>query len=311
MNAEKILVIKLRAIGDTVLSLPSLAALHAALPRAQVTFLAPGHSLALFDDAPAWIQVAEYPRDRLRTPWAHFSFLADMHARRFDVCVALHASFRSAIIALGSGAPTRVVRNHSGQDWFSRPRALEPKEAKNIIQRDFDALRALGLRPTDMGPRLWLSSGRKTRVGALAKKAGLLKGRSVLLFPHAGKPEKEWPLARFKALSENLKRAGKRVAFVVAPHVAFSEPALRLGHLLDVGALAAWAGWVVGNDSGPRHVAAASGAKTLTLFGPEALREWHPYARAAGHWALRPASGKIADLSVAQVGKAVSQWLKK
>ena len=54
-----------------------------------------------------------------------------------------------------------------------------------------------------------------------------------------------------------------------------------------------------------------AGAKTLTLFGPEGLREWHPYEEKQGHLALRPETGKILDLTEDAAREAVLKWMKR
>lgn len=304
---RRILLVKLRAIGDSVLCLPSVQALHAAYPKAALDILAPAAARDVFSADKRVHEVLAYERGS----WGRqLGILSRVRARRYDAVICLHASFRTALIALASGAETRVVRNHSGPDWFSRPAARQPKEPKSIIQRDFDALRALGMDPKDELPRMQVSTKARAQALALAKRAKLRAGRSVLLFPMAGKPEKEWPAERFVALAAKLNAKRRSTAFVVAPGAPNWPQALRPSSLQVLGALAAHAGYAVGNDSGPRHIAAACGARTLTLFGPERLREWHPYRDLKWHVALRPDSGRVEDLSLEQVNKEVWRWLK-
>ncbi|MES2201535.1 MAG: glycosyltransferase family 9 protein [candidate division FCPU426 bacterium] len=310
MKAHNILLVKLRAIGDSVLTLASLEQLRRGFPEARLSVLFPEHSLELVASDSRVDEAIAYPRKRLRSMKDHADFFASLAAKRFDLAVCLHASFRSALIGWMSGAEQRSIRNHSGPDWFCNVRSSEPKEPKSIIQRDFDALRALGLQPQDPGPKLMLTSEARAAAQRIAKKAGLPRGRSVLLFPGAGKPEKRWPMASFEGLAASLKKKKIRCAWVVAPGETGPSEAIRTPSLLELGALAAWAGNAIGNDSGPRHLAAASGARTLTLFGPEGLREWQPYRREDGHWALQADSGNILDLRPELVLKNAEEWLR-
>jgi ADP-heptose:LPS heptosyltransferase len=312
MPYQNILLVKLRAIGDTVLTLPSLAELRRGFPKARISVLVPGHSVQLFEADGRVDEVIAYRKGDFR-PWDTRSsalFFKSLQERRFDLALCLHASFRSALIGWMSGAEARSIRNHSGPDWFTTLKAGEPKEPKSIIERDFDALRAVGLRPVDRHPKLQLSAEAKKHAAVILKKAGLKKGKSLLIFPKAGKAEKEWPMERFAALKAGLEKKGRKAAWVLAPGSEGPQGALRVEHLLTLGALCSEAGWVLGNDSGPRHIAAASGAKTFTLFGPEELREWHPYSRSEGHWALKPESGRIGDLTLEALSKEVGKWLK-
>lgn len=311
MSYENILLVKLRAIGDTVLTLPSLQALRSGYPRARITVLVPAHSLQLFEADSRVDEVIAYRKADMGglALRANLEFFKDLQARHFDLAVCLHSSFRSALIGWMSGAEARSIRNHSGPDWFCNLPALELKEPKSIIQRDFDAIRALGLKPKDEAPRLMLDSGHRAEAARIAKKAGLRKSRSVLFFPHAGKPEKEWPLERFAALKAAVEKKGRKAAWVLAPGAEGPAGALRVPHLLTLAALCEFAGAAVGNDSGPRHIAAASGAKTLTFFGPEELREWHPYA-GKRHLALKSPDGRMESITAEAAIKAVLAWLR-
>jgi ADP-heptose:LPS heptosyltransferase len=314
---SRILLVKLRAIGDAVLTLPSLEALHRGFPRARITVLCPPAAAGIFLGDGRCAAVHTYDRAALAGPRSQAAFFGALRAGGFDLAVCLHASFRTALIALLSGARWRSVRNHSGPDWFSNLRAREPKEPKSVIQRDFDALRACGLDPKDERPRLQL--GAKAKAAAARRfKAWKPRGRSVVLFTGAGKPEKRWPLASFLKLGRKLKGIGCCPLLLSAP----GEPRLdaeakalggRAGQVADLkelGALCALAGRAIGNDSGPRHIAAASGARTLTLFGPEGLREWQPYRREDGHWALQAPSGRVEDLGLDRVFGEAQAWLK-
>jgi ADP-heptose:LPS heptosyltransferase len=312
---KNILLVKLRAIGDSVLTLSAMEALRKGFPGARLTVLFPGHSVELLSQDPRADEVLAYPRQALRSLKAHADFFSGLQERHFDLAVCLHASFRTALIGWMSGANARVVRNHSGRDWFSSIRSQEPKEPKSIIERDFDALRALGLKAKPLPPRLELGPAAKIEAAALARRLRLPKGRTVLLFPGAGTPEKRWPRERFIALKAALDKKKIRSAWLLAPGEAWPGDAgakdiLRVPQLLTLAALCAHAGQVIGNDSGPRHIAAAAGARTLTLFGPEALREWHPYALRDGHLALQSGSGKISDLETDAVVQAALGWLR-
>jgi ADP-heptose:LPS heptosyltransferase len=237
-----------------------------------------------------------------------------LQRRRFDLAVCLHASFRTGLLGWMSGARWRSVRNHSGPDWFGNLKSGEVKRPKSIIQREFDGLRALGLRPADEVPVMTLTREASAQARDFWSGAGLKGKKVVALIPGAGKPEKRWPLERFQALASALKKKGRHTLWILSP----GEPSPARGgletsgsfeSLQTLGAVLARAGAVVGNDSGPRHIAAACGARTLTLFGPEGLEEWHPYRREKGHWALKPASGRIDDLDLVTVQKEVFQWL--
>ncbi len=313
---RRVLLIKLRAMGDAVLTLPSLAELKRSLPQARIDVLCPPASVAVYRDDPRVGKIWAYVRGGLGLR-GHFRLAQQLQDEHYELAVCLHASYRSALLGWLSGALWRSVRNHSGRDWFVTMPSTEAKEPKNIIQRDFDALRALGLQPRDLKPRMAIPASARQAALRRARALKLKKG-SVLIFPGAGKLEKRWPLNRFLALGKFLKARRHSVVLMNAPgEASLRSAALTAGlvhaeisDIKELGALSRLCGYAMGNDSGPRHIAAASGAKTFTLFGPEQLREWHPYDKKDGHGALRPVSGQVEDLSVAEVQRAVALWLK-
>jgi heptosyltransferase-2 len=109
----------------------------------------------------------------------------------------------------------------------------------------------------------------------------------VLIHTGAGQPVRVWPLERYHALVQRLRLANYSVQIACDPDqqrwwsehgeptVATPRTVTELLNLVDR------AGAFIGNDSGPGHLAAASGVPTFTLFGPQ-LPEWfaplHPRA---------------------------------
>ena len=119
---------------------------------------------------------------------------------------------------------------------------------------------------------------------SIAGHAGKLKEKgNVLLFPGAGHPKRCWPLDRFLALGQWLSEQGHRVRFVYGP--AERERGVRVKNFEPVFPesfralqdLLVRASLVVGNDSGPLHLAGYLGTPALALFGPAAPEQWGPY----------------------------------
>lgn len=107
-------------------------------------------------------------------------------------------------------------------------------------------------------------------------------GRTALLFPGAGHPDKAWPLAKLEALARALAGRGLKPRFVLGPAETERETAPRTGDCLvpeNLAALSAAiraARFVVGPDCGPMHLAALHGVPGVVLFGPTSPRQWGP-----------------------------------
>lgn len=109
----------------------------------------------------------------------------------------------------------------------------------------------------------------------------------LLIHTGAGQPVRVWPLDRYRRLAQRLRAAGYNVRIACDPdqrswwkacgekEVQTPLTVSELMPLVDA------AGAVIGNDSGPCHLAAFCGVPTFTLFGPQ-LPEWfaplHPRA---------------------------------
>jgi ADP-heptose:LPS heptosyltransferase len=312
-----ILLVKLRGIGDSVLSLPSVEALSRLYPGRPLDVLVPPASAPVFSQDKRVRAVKVY--DKARLTWRGYARLvAGLRSQGYGLAFCPHASFRTALLGRLSGAGVRSVRNHSGIDWFNNLPCDAVKEPKSVVEREFDGLRSLGWQGPPPPARLALGPAGKAWARAWWTRQPGLRGGLLLLAPGGSVASRRWPAERFAALAAGLIKARRRVGWVVAPGEPLAPPAglkgrLRLAEPPDVqalGALAGMAGALLGNNSGPRHVAAASGARTFTLFADDLPREWHPYGAAQGHAYLRPPSGDLKDLGVEAVLKGALAWLK-
>ncbi|MCX6611309.1 MAG: glycosyltransferase family 9 protein [Acidobacteria bacterium] len=102
-----------------------------------------------------------------------------------------------------------------------------------------------------------------------------VRNRMVLIHPFSGSQKKNWLLQNFQLLERWLESTGRSVQFLVAPHQRIPGTKV-VADLSDLAGLLAGASLYIGNDSGITHLAAASGANTLALFGPTNPAVWSP-----------------------------------
>ena len=95
---------------------------------------------------------------------------------------------------------------------------------------------------------------------------------AIVIHPFSGSKRKNWPLASFRELAENLPYP---VEWTAGPDETLSS-AIRFANLADLAGWIAGAKLYIGNDSGITHLAAACGVKTIALFGPTAPEIWSP-----------------------------------
>lgn len=294
---ERILLILPTWVGDFVMATPLLRAIRLRFPDARITFLMEPNLRGLVRGEPWMDEAIEWPPRSRRRPW-HREFrqlIRELRSRRFDWCVLLPNSFRSAMTARLSGARRRIGYDRDGRGWLLTDR-LPPRnrhgktfEPYPLVKYYADLGEALGCpRPDD---RLELTStpeGEQEAEDRLAK-AGLLDRRPLVVLSPGAKygSAKCWFPDRFAATADRLiDELGAVVIVTCGPGeepIAHAirdamkrEPAVFVQPLLSLTGLKSLVkrcDLLISNDAGVRHFAKAFGVPVVTIFGPT-HREW-------------------------------------
>jgi lipopolysaccharide heptosyltransferase II len=255
------------------MAIPFVRALRRQFPHDPLAVLAkPG---------PASIYRAESSADRVLS---RSTFLTDVAALRtggFDEAWLLPHSFRAALLCYLAGIRERIGFE-SDRRGLLLTVSLPRPPATNHQLRDYDGLlRAGGIEPDTEPPRLTLPPEAASRAQDILDTRGLDSSRFVLLAPGAAFAwTKRWPAERFGELARGLHDRGFSTAFAVGRNEeeigaraaqASQVEAPVLGSDLDpveLAALIARARVLIGNDSGPMHLAGAVGTPVVAFFGP-------------------------------------------
>lgn len=160
----------------------------------------------------------------------------------------------------------------------------------------------------DTPPEALVTEARQA-FGALFGPWGGRDSATVLLFPGAGHRLKAWPAIQFLELARALADQGLRPLFVLGPaevERGFDTqawPWVAPRDIPELLALLRQARAVVGNDSGPMHLAGMLGTPGVVLFGPTSRRQWAPLgltALAAENLACRPCTPDTRALRCAE-----------
>jgi predicted lipopolysaccharide heptosyltransferase III len=286
---KNILVIKLRYLGDVLLATPVLRALREAYPEARLTALVNEGT----EDVLRWnVDLNDLLVVRRRGIRAGLVFLADIRRRQYDCVIDLTDGDRSALIARWSGASVRIGFNEEHR-WrgLLYTTALTVPPGMHRIERDLQALRALGLDPKATTPVLRTTPQDDEKAETLLHGFGITSGGRplVMMQPGARYWFKAWPPERFAELADRLtERFGCRVLLggdvrevPLAEQIcslARSSPVVLAGRttLLQYAAVLRRCALFVGNDNGPMHMAAAVGIPVVAVFGPSDPAEWGP-----------------------------------
>ncbi len=322
----RILVIRYRFIGDTVLAIPFLRNLRHAFPHATIDVLAEPISGETLAHCPYKNDLLFYaPRAKKKTPYPQ-SLLACarfLRARRYDRVYILRRSFSSAILPLLAGIPHRVGFATEGRRWLLQ--RSTPYPDKHEVECFLDILRADGIPILDTSNENWSDPAVDRRVDAKLSSTG---HRRVFVCAKSIVPSKDWTPDRFaRVLAWLVAERGCRIHFCDAPSnaayyadilAAMPEPLRAHCHdwsrelpLREVNSLLRRMDLALGLDTGLLHIAASFHVPIVALFGPLDPRRWHPWDTA--HTILRPAdlSGPqpLLRIDPAEVQTALDQYL--
>lgn len=262
--AKKILVIRLGALGDFILSFGPFAAIRAAHPDARITLLTTAPFARLGRLSP-WFDTVLIDR---RAPWWDLRGLVEIlrKLRGYDFVYDLQTSGRSSRYFRLAGKP-----GWSGiAPRCSHPHANAERDEMHTWERQRDQLAMAGIAQLPVAETDWLI--RAANPPAVPQPYALLvPGAS----PH--RPAKRWPTVLYGQLAQRLMKEGitpvvvgtgaeGALARTIQEQCARAVDLTGQTDLPGLAALAAGAGFAVGNDTGPMHLAAAMGCFCVTLF---------------------------------------------
>jgi heptosyltransferase-3 len=305
-QGSRVAVIRLRSLGDCVLTTPALDILKRARPDLRVAVVVEDRFRAVFEGNP--------DVDALLAPdWRA------LRAWRPEVCLNLHGGSASARLTALSGARRRAGFGH--YRWraiynFRIPRAQEilgEERTVHTAEHLASAVFYLGAARVEI-PRakLFVPEQAGLRVPAQrAPRLGACPTQTPYAVIHAvaATPDKTWladgflKTARFMRESLDLEPV-----FIAGPGddlSAFREFRTVAGApLAEIKSLLKGASFFLGNDSGPAHMAAAFGLPVIVIFGSSNPAIWHPW-RTASEVIQSPAG--IASVSERQVLEALER----
>jgi predicted lipopolysaccharide heptosyltransferase III len=290
---QRVLVIRLRSIGDTVLSTPSLFALKRFLPDARVDILVEDWVAPVLTDHPHVDNVITLERGGFMT---RANVARELRAERYDVVYNLHGGTTATFLTRATGACHRVgfktyqyAKLHT--ELVPSPLLLWGQQKSHSVEQQLALLGWTGV-PVSDRPRtqLGISPEAVESVNQQLAVAGLADREVALIHPAAAFETKRWAAANFARIAEFLAERGVAPVAIAAPNefqiledlrgeAAVEILSLDLS-LPEVTALAARSKLFVGNDSGIAHIAAAVGTPTVVVFGSSNIAHWRPWNHA-------------------------------
>jgi ADP-heptose:LPS heptosyltransferase len=286
-DIRRALLIRRRALGDALVTMPAVLELRRTWPEARLDLVVDRPFAPLFAGLDPRLRVLAWPpRDG--------AWLTVLRGGRYDLVVDWLGNPRTALWTALTGARWRVGYDLPRRAWAYNVRVPRNRtggrDTRGFAGEAFlDPLRALGLQPSPWRPGL-AGGERPSALGAayLDWKAAWRPAQrtTVALVMSATWPAKAWPAGHVAQLVSILVARGLAPLLVPGPGdegllralagrvdaqwIAPPTDLLELADLLGESSLFA------GTDCGARHLAAALGRPTVTLFGPTDPRGWNP-----------------------------------
>jgi heptosyltransferase I len=286
----RILIIKPSALGDVATTLPLLCDLKRAYPESQIDWLIHPAFIPLIQNHDALSAIVPFDRKNLAAWWYKPSafklfrqLLKTLRQNNYDLVIDAQGLFRSAYLANVTRAKTRIgfASAREGATFFYTHKVALPNNGKKMLA--VDRMRAL-TSPLHIDT----TTPAEFRMPIPPLPNIPLPPNYIALIPGARWNTKRWPIDRYTQLAQQILDAGHPLVILGSPDEkplcdqlekalitqdqARSTPILLnlAGQttLAEMIPLLNAAKLVIGNDSGPLHVAIALGKQTLSLYGP-------------------------------------------
>ncbi len=289
-QVRRVLLIRRKALGDCLVTLPAVRCLAEALPHAKLDLVVDRPFAPLLQRLAPFCRVLAWSRDQGGGRWYRA-----LRREGYDLVIDWLGNPRTALWTAATGAPLRV-----GYDLPRRRWAYNLKVPRNRWRghdlRGFageaflDPLRVLGLEVEPWRPLgeevVFQASDLGAGYLAWKAEARLLEDPPVALMVSATWPAKAWPARHIQELSREMRGHGVRALLIPGPgdqallrELEGDWPAEAIApdtSLLELADLLGGCRAFVGTDCGPRHLATALGLPTVTVFGPTDTMGWNP-----------------------------------
>jgi lipopolysaccharide heptosyltransferase I len=298
---KNILIIKPSSLGDIVLALPALSALRESFPDAGISWLIRPEFAPLLENHPHLSDIISFDRKFLGKAWFHpcafaslISLILLLRRSKFDIVIDLQGLFRTAFLAWLSGCKMRFGMADARElaHIFYTHKVTQDQDCVHLVDYYLKIIQAAGASETQVQFLLPIDSAAVNSVSRLLESYEIKPDNYAVFVPSSAQRNKCWPIECFAALADKI--SSQFGLSIVATGIASEKSDIeRLKNLAntpianlagatslsELTALLKSARLVVGNDTGPGHIAAALGTPLVLIFGWSNPARVAPYGR--------------------------------
>ena len=286
---NRILLTRLKFIGDIILTTPLIQSLRETFPAAFIAYLGDSEAVSLLEGNPYLNEIIPVDFSK-HGAFQRAQLFYRLNRQRFDLVIDLFCNPRSALLSFATRAPVRVGGDLPGRGRLYTVKIKDDGTPKSAIAFHYQSLKAVGIESKHFQTKIYLTDDEKKEARRYLEWQDIDFSRPLVALHGGGTwPAKLWPAERFADLADMVvaKMHGqivltrgpldgeivKRIESAVVGRV-LSLPVLPLR---QVAAILSQCSAYVANDSGPMHIAPAVGTPTIGLFGPGEETIWFPY----------------------------------
>jgi len=285
VSSVSILIIKIGALGDTILAVPSLRAIRKRFPKAKIKVLVGINNREVFANSPFIddIIVCDF-KGRDRSPAGFLRILRKLRAENFDISIDFQNNKKSHMLAFLSCVPKRYGYDNGKMSFLLNRKIKDSGFPVDPVEHQLKVLNLLGIYKIDKALELWPSKEDEAWADNFLKSHWLKGGQKIIAVSvgaSAGRATKLWPPEYFAEVCNRLARnfgirvllAGLEKERPLANKFlkrAKCKPIDALGrtNILRLASLVKRCDLLLSSDSAPLHVAASVDTPFVALFGP-------------------------------------------
>ena len=283
-NINRILIIRMGPLGETLQTTPVLKALRARLEKAYLAMMVTEDRVELVSANPHLDAVVIYDKSAPK-------LINKLCKHRFQMALILQPTFRLVLLTFLAGIKYRVGFETNGGGKLLLTVPVRNNQNQHETDRYLDVIRALGIQPVDREIEMGVTCEAEEWAQEFLTCAGISPQRLLIgINPGSFWMYRRWPEERFAQIADKLvAEYDAQILLTVGPsEVGLGEEIARLmcykpvilSNITPMRIAAAFkqCDLLISNDTGPMHIGIAVGTPTISLFGSSNPNKWGPIA---------------------------------
>ena len=282
-HIQRILILRMGPLGETILTTPVIRALRARFPKAYIAYMVAPDREELVSANPNLDEVITY---EISVPKLVYGIMK----RAFQMAVVLQPTFRLVLHTLLARIPFRVGFETNCCSGKLLHAAVPNNTAQHETSRYLDVVRGIGVQPDSSEPEMFVNNAAQRWADEFLGNCGIDPNRPLIgLNPGTGSVSRRWQKERFAKIGDLLHQEHNAQILVTAgpregalphelAHQMACSPIILTGTTpMQLGAMIQRCRLFISNDTGPMHMSTAVKTPTIALFGSSNPSRWGPF----------------------------------